>query len=722
MQQQNRRCFDRLCRITRHYRPHSKTGFVAPTGRLLGTRAARPFSRALALTLGMLMSGVLFADGRTVALDSLGPTVEHRQATAGIMQLMQRYHYTPVAVGDELSEQIFDRFLESLDPQKDFLLASDIIEFRQYQLEFDDALLDAQLHPVFDIFKRFRARVSERALFARELLTREFDFTIDETYNFNREDAHWPESQKAINELWRKRVKNDVLNLRLAEQSNDELVKTLEQRYERMERRVSQLSANDVFQVFINAYTMSVEPHTSYFSPRSSENFEINMSLSLEGIGAALQTENEYTVIQRIIAGGPAAMSEQLSSDDRIVGVGDGEDKEIVDVVSWPLNDVVDLIRGPKGSTVRLRILPANAPEGSKPKVVVLVRDKIKLEEQAAKSSVVEVPGAEKTRRFGVIDLPTFYHDSAGRAEGQSDYRSTTRDVKRLLGELTTADGGVDGIIIDLRGNGGGSLLEAIDLTGLFIKSGPVVQIKDSSGELDVEKDKDPSIAYAGPLAVLVDRRSASASEIFAAAIQDYGRGVVVGEPTFGKGTVQSVAPLDRDGHLGQLKVTIAQFFRVNGQGTQHRGVVPDILFPTAFDSDAQGERGLDNALPWAEVAAANYDAWSTSKANYSDVQARHESRYRGSESFSLLIEELEAQRTARAERNVTLVESVRQQEILAQKSDQEEREELYRRAFGASNPDEDEKDSEKVVPDIILDEAAHVLSDIIDNPPTKKL
>jgi len=674
-------------------------------------RAARAIGSALLIAVGF--SGAALSDNRTVALDSLVPTPEHRQATAGILQLMQRYHYKRVPVTDELSEQIFDRFLETLDPQRSFLLASDIEEFEQYRQKFDDALRNARLSPVFDIFKRFRARAEERAEFAQQLLKRKFDFTIDESYTFNREEAEWAQSQKAMDELWRKRVKNDVLNLRLAEQSETELVETLEQRYERMARRVSQLGANDVFQFFINSYTMSVEPHTSYFSPRSSENFQINMSLSLEGIGAALQTEDEYTVVQRIIAGGPAAMSEQLSAEDRIVGVGDGAEGEITDVVSWPLNDVVDLIRGPKGSTVRLKVLPGSAPAGSPPKVITLVRDKIKLEEQAAKSSVVEVTSAGKKRRFGVIDLPTFYLDSAGYAQGLPDYRSTTRDVRRLLDELTSTDGGVDGVIIDLRGNGGGSLVEATQLTGLFIESGPVVQIRNSSGRVNTEDDEDSAVVYGGPLGVLVDRGSASASEIFAAAIQDYGRGVIVGEPTFGKGTVQSVVPLDRDGLLGQLKVTIAQFYRVNGEGTQHRGVVPDVLFPTAMDSDAQGERGLDNALPWAEVAAANFDAWSENRPNYSHLQFRHDSRYRANDSFGLLIEEIEAQRTARAQKQVTLVESVREQEILERRTDREEREELYRKAFGAGSTDDDDDES---FPDIILDEAANVLSDIIDN------
>lgn len=686
---------------------------------LLRTRAWRPLCTALTLTLSVSLGGLATADTRKTSLDSLSPTSEHEAATEAIVYLMQRYHYSQVDVNDKLSDQIFDRFFESLDPQKSFLLATDIEEFNQYRLEFDDALREEKLRPVFDIFKRFRARVENRARFAQKILTNEFDFTIDESYTYNREDSTWPASKQAADVLWRKRVKNDVLNLRLAEQTNEELTKTLQERYTRMERRVTQLSANDVFQIFINAYTLSVEPHTSYFSPRSSEDFKINMSLSLEGIGAALRTEGEYTVIQRIIAGGPAAMSEKLGAEDRIVGVGDGKDEEIVDVVSWPLADVVDLIRGPKGSTIQLKVLLANAPEGAPPTIVTLVRDKIKLEEQAAKSSVVDVLRDGKTQRFGVIDLPTFYLDSAAMSQGQPDFRSTTRDVKRLLNELTTSDDGVDGIIIDLRGNGGGSLIEATQLTGLFIKSGPVVQIRNTSGEVEAEEDTDTSITYSGPLAVLVDRYSASASEIFAAAIQDYRRGVILGEPTFGKGTVQTVAPLDRNGKLGQLKITMAQFFRVNGDGTQHRGVVPDVLFPTALDSDAQGERGLDNALPWAKVAAADYDVWVAQKADYSNVRSLHESRYRANDSFTLLIEELDSQRDAREKRSITLLEDVRQQEILEQKADRDEREALIRLAFGGSSRDDEE--GETVVADIILEEAANVLNDVIDYPPTSK-
>ena len=683
----------------------------------LHSRSPRQLCKALLFTFGMVSAFAATANTRVTSLESLTPTAEQMQATEVVSLLMQQYHYSRVSVDDDLSDQIFDRFLEALDPQKSFLLASDIEKIEKYRLEFDDALRNAQLSPVYEIFKMFRARVEQRAQFAEQLLKTDFDFSIDEDYDFNREESAWLPSEDAGDELWRKRVKNDVLNLILAEQSKDEWTKTLQERYERMARRIDQLSPNEVFQIFVNAYTLSVEPHTSYFSPRTSENFRINMSLSLEGIGAALRTENEYTVVQRVITGGPAAMSEKISAEDRIIGVGDGGD-EIVDVVSWPLSDVVDLIRGPKGSTIRLKVLHGNAPEGSAPEVITLVRDKIKLEEQAAKSSTVDVMHDGEAQRFGVIDLPTFYLDSAAMSEGQPDYRSTTRDVKRLLKELAATDGGVDGVIIDLRGNGGGSLYEATHLTGLFIESGPVVQIRNARGQLDLQEDEDSSVAYDGPLAVLVDRNSASASEIFAAAIQDYGRGVILGEPTFGKGTVQTVAPLDREGKLGQLKITTAQFFRVNGESTQHRGVVPDVLFPTAMHSDAQGERGLDNALPWAEVDAADHDNWPVSAVNNADLQARHESRYKDNELFTLLIEELDAQRDAREQTSVSLNEEVREQEIEDLEADRDERIELYRKAFGAASLDEDD---ESAVPDILLQEAANVLSDVIEGPAISK-
>ena len=427
----------------------------------------------------------------------------------------------------------------------------------------------AQVEVAFDIFKRFRSRVDERVAVALNYVDQDWTFDRDETYVFDRSEASWAKSADELDDLWRRRVKNDILTQRLAGRETADIKDTLSKRYKRVARRVQQLNANDVFQLYMSSYGRNIEPHTTYLSPRSSENFRIRMSLSLEGIGAALQTENEYTVVRRIITGGPAELDKRLKVDDRIVGVAQG-DETMVDVVAWRLEDVVDLIRGKKGTTVRLEILPKGAAATGKTRVIDIVRDKVKLEEQAAKSEVIELPDSGG-RKVGVIDLPTFYMDIDARSRGEEDYRSTTRDVRRLLGELQGQ--GVDGVVIDLRGNSGGSLVEATELTGLFIDSGPVVKMVYSSGRVQENRDDDAGVAYDGPLAVLVDQFSASASEIFAGAIQDYRRGLIIGEPTFGKGTVQHLVPLDQYAQsgttgLGHLKITVAKFFRVNGHST----------------------------------------------------------------------------------------------------------------------------------------------------------
>ncbi|MED5228361.1 MAG: S41 family peptidase, partial [Pseudomonadota bacterium] len=427
---------------------------------------------------------------------------------------------------------------------------------------------------------------------------------------FNRSTSPWPTDQAQLDDIWRRRVKNDYLSLKLAGQPHDDILKTLGNRYRQLSRRTKQITSTDVFETFVNAYIASVEPHTSYFSPRSTENFKIRMSLSLEGIGAVLQTENEYTVVRRVVAGGPAELSQLLNAGDRIIGVGQNKERPLVDVIGWRLDDVVDLIRGPKNTVVRLRILPLQEGPDASGRIISIVRDTIRLEEQAAQKSVISVERDDHVYRMGVIDLPTFYVDFDGRSSGKTDYRSTTRDVARLVKELQAEN--TDGLIIDLRGNGGGALTEATTLTGLFIEQGPIVQVKNAKGRIEIKRDSDPTIVYRGTLAVLVDGNSASASEIFAGAIQDYGRGIVIGEPTYGKGTVQNLVDLDRyarnkDEKLGQLKFTIAQFFRINGDSTQHRGVVPDILLPTARDDAERGERGLENALPWQQVAPTRY-------------------------------------------------------------------------------------------------------------------
>ncbi|MEM7255147.1 MAG: carboxy terminal-processing peptidase [Pseudomonadota bacterium] len=664
---------------------------------------------ALLLLSAFALTPTATANTPEVSADSLLPGAEHRRATRVIVDLLRRFHYRKVSLDDSLSEQIFERYIESLDPNRNFFLASDIEAFQRYRTRLDDSLRYGHLEPAFDIFKTMRERSAERIATAQRLLEQStFDFSVDEQYQFDRTEAPWAQTSAELDELWRKRVKNDILDLRLSGKNPDEITDLLQQRYARLGRRVKQLKPNDVFQYFINAYTVSIEPHTAYFSPRASENFKIRMSLSLEGIGAALQTENEHTVVRRIIKGGPADLSGDLQVDDRIVGVGQAE-SEPVDVVGWRLEDVVDRIRGPKGSVVKLQVLRKGNPPGSPPELVTLTRDKIKLEERAAQKSILE-PTTPGGARIGVVELPTFYLDSVGRARGDPNYRSTTRDVRRLIGELRAE--GVDGIMIDLRGNSGGSLVEATDLTGIFIDTGPVVQIRDSAGRIQVNADDDAGVAYDGPLAVLVDRRSASASEIFAGAIQDYRRGLIIGEPTFGKGTVQNLFDLDRRGGLGQLKVTIAQFFRVSGEGTQHRGVVPDIVFPTAEMLDDEGERSLDNALPWAQVDATKFSPVQTSPYALNNLRDRHLARVKSNPAFGLLKDEAEERREARNLDSVSLREATRKQEYEERERERADRVKMIRELRGL--PADGSEDNADEGPDFLLQEAGEVMRDYI--------
>lgn len=623
------------------------------------------YNRILATGLLLLLvASPAWAVKRLVPVSELHPTEEQLQTAHVIVKVIDKYHYKDVLLDDTMSKSILERYFDALDPNRSFFLANDVRRFAIYQDKLDDYLQNARIEPAFEIFRTYRQRVGEAVQHARQLLEGEFDFTVDETYQFEREDEPWPQTRTERNDLWRKRVKNDYLNLKLTDKSDAEIRKTLRARYDRLESRVQQFDANDVFQTFINAYTLSLEPHTSYMSPSTSENFDISMSLSLEGIGAVLKDEDGYTMVQKTVIGGPAELSNLLHAGDRIIGVGQGLEGEIVDIVGWRLQDVVEQIRGPKGSVVRLDILPKGNNNESDPQTITLVRNKIKLEEQAAKSYVIDHLEGMGKYKVGVIEVPTFYRDFAAESRGDADFRSTTRDVRNLLIDLNQQ--GVDGIVIDLRENGGGSLSEATELTGLFIETGPVVQIKDAFGKVEVERDPDADIAYSGPLAVLVDRNSASASEIFAGAIQDYKRGIVIGEPTFGKGTVQTLVDLGRfvpgrKKDLGRLRLTMAQFFRINGGSTQHRGVVPDILFPTASFSDDYGERSLDNALPWAQIDPADYKPSSLNTTPR--LLESHLSRISHDPGFEMLVDREKRFEDLDQRTEVSLLESTRRAE-----------------------------------------------------------
>ena len=684
-------------------------------------------------------SGPALQSGGDVAL-RLEPDMDQRYASNIATRFLTNYHYKRTRLDDELSSEIFDTYLDLLDPNRIYFLAGDIEMFERYRHGMDDALRHSDLVSAYEIFNTYVDRVQQRVDYARKRVQEPFDFTIDEYYQYDREDEPWATDAAQLDELWRQRVKNDYLRLLLTDKEPEAIVETLVERYDNLERRIRELNNEDVFQFFMNAFAGSIEPHTAYLSPRTSENFEISMKLSLEGIGALLGRESEYTFISRVVPGGPAEQDGRLKAGDRITAVGQGSDGKMVDVIGWRIDDVVELIRGPKDTVVRLEVLPEDVSVSGPPTVVDIVRNEVKLEEQAAQSEIIEVPveGGEEgaVMKIGVIDLPVFYLDFNGRAQGLPDYRSSTRDVQRLLGELK--DQGVQGIVVDLRNNGGGSLLEATTLTGLFIDTGPVVQVRNSSGRISMEEDVDPGMAWEGPLAVLVNRYSASASEIFAAAIQDYGRGVVIGEPTFGKGTVQSLldlddyAPADKPG-MGQLKITMAQFFRVNGGSTQNRGVVPDIRFPSAGDPSDYGERSLDNALPWTSIEAARYDPAGDLSRLVAVADSRYQGRMVENEEFAWLLSDISEFNEHADETRVSLLESVGRQEM---KEAEEKR--AQRKAQRATTgpllaaddilaesvdpdlgayPDEEQdaaaEDEEEEGPDLLLREAARIVSDM---------
>lgn len=689
--------------------------------------ASLPFR---SLVAGLLLAAGAHAEITLVDEDALRPDESQRQATEIILHIIDTYHYKKRPLDDALSGRMLDNYLESLDPNRSFFMATDVAEFEKYRATLDDDLRRPGLEPAYEIFRRYRARVAERVEFAIAQLQDTPDFSTDETFDFDRREAPWAQSASELDEYWRKRVKNDALNLKIAGKAPDQIRDVLKKRYARLKTGTFQLNASDVFQNYVNAYTTAVEPHTNYFSPRTSENFDISMRLSLEGIGAVLRGDTDYTEVQRIVPGGPADLSGLLKEKDKIVGVGQGDKGEIVDVIGWRLDDVVDLIRGPKDSTVRLEMIPASLGAEGTSRVISLVRDKIKLEEQAAKSDVIDVPGQG---RIGVIDVPTFYSDFAAQARGDRNYTSTSRDVRRLIHDLEQEH--IDGLLIDLRGNGGGSLSEALELSGLFIESGPVVQTKDANGRIEINGDPDPGIAYGGPLAVLVDRNSASASEIFAGAIQDYRRGIIIGEPTFGKGTVQNIVDLNRfvrnsDGDLGRLKTTIAQFYRISGGSNQYKGVVPDVVFPTAELGEDFGERSLDNALPWDKVAPARFVPASAPVSSFEDVRRLHEARIKTDRAFNLLMDELRLLRDASERTTVSLNEQKRKSERQALLLAQRKVENELRVAQGleplpetvsleeaeedaddfAGDDEEDEFEPENV----LLQESAHILLDLI--------
>ncbi len=605
-------------------------------------------NRTTTLTiLSTLLSGLLTCSLATAKADlkPLQPNAKHEKESQMVVQLVERLHYKDTTLNDSFSGKILNKYISVLDPSKMYFLGEDVVAFDRWKTKLDEGLKTGTLDPAYDIFAVFKKRVIKQKDFALKVLDSELDFAKDEAYQWDREKAAYAINQEELDDIWRKRVKNDYLSLKLLDKEPEKIKETLTKRYNFMAKRINDMKSDDVFQYFINSYLSLVEPHTGYMEPITSENFEINMRLSLEGIGAVLGNDGEYTSIQTIVKGGPADMEGTLKSGDKVLAVGQDNQGSFEDVVGWGIEDVVQLIRGEKGSTVRLQVIAEDDGPDTIPHVVHIVRDKVKLEQQAAQHKIMKVKEGKHERKIGIIDLPTFYLDFAGLQNGDPDYRSTTKDVKDILQKFEQE--GVQGIIVDLRNNGGGSLYEAIQLSGLFIDKGPVVQTKLSHGKVDVKRDVDPKMAWKGPMVVMVNKLSASASEIFAAAMQDYGRALIVGGQTYGKGTVQNVMPLndyvnDPELKLGQLKMTMGQFFRINGGSTQNRGVIPDISFPASPGLENYGESSYENALPWNSISSSDYTVFDDLSDEISLLKKRYAQRSAVNFEFDFLNKEIE--------------------------------------------------------------------------------
>lgn len=599
------------------------------------------------------------------------PTGDQATAARLVYGLLSdsQYAYRPRPLDDTLSQDVYARYLEALDPSKQFFTAQDIARLDAYRTQLDDAIKSGELEPAYTIFRLFKQRVEERVAYARALLKQDiFTFDGNDRFEYDREDAPWAADAAALDALWKQSVRNDWLRLKLAGKKPEEIARTLDKRYANLGKTVAEFKSEDVFQAFLNSYANSIDPHTDYLTPRSADNFNMAMSLSLEGIGAVLQRQDDVVAIREIVPGGPASKSGKLKPGDRVVAVGQGESGPMEDVIGWRIDDVVAKIRGAKGTKVRLDVIPAEMGLDSKPTRVVIVRDRVRLEDQAAKSEIHTIPGenGEPPLRIGVIKLPGFYQDFEGRRKNSADYASATRDVARLLTRLRAEK--VDGVVLDLRNNGGGSLAEAIELTGLFIDRGPVVQVRESGGRVVVNGDDDPGVAWDGPLAVLINRGSASASEIFAGAIQDYGRGLVIGETTFGKGTVQNLVDLDRwpaneTPRFGQVKLTIAQFFRVSGGSTQNKGIVPDIAFPVSVDANEYGESTYENALPWTRIAPVPHIRYGNFAPLLPRLETLHKQRVANDKEFQWWKEDVAKFREEAARKWVSLNEAERRAE-----------------------------------------------------------
>jgi carboxyl-terminal processing protease len=653
------------------------------------------------------------------SITTLKPQQKHITEVSLIKNILMRNHYRKQVLNDSLSEVMFNNYINSLDAGKTNFLQSDMDYFSKYRTTLDNDIESGNVDVGFQIFRIFRERSNTRLNYVDELLKNGFDYSKNESIKLDSEDEVWASDESELNERWRKIIKSQALSLKLSGKADEEIKKTLSERYQRYQKGINQYNNDDVFQFYMNSFTSSFDPHTNYFSPISSENFKISMSQSLEGIGAQLTQKLDYIMVNEIIPGGPAYKSKSIHKGDKIVGVAQGDDGEFVNLIGWRVIDAVQLIRGDKGSIVRLELLK-DGSTSEIPEVLRLERDKIKLESQSAKAEVIPISDGNNSFKLGVITIPSFYMDFDGAREGQTDYKSTTRDVKKLLVELQEKQ--VDGVMIDLRYNGGGSLKEAIDLSGLFVSSGPMVQVKGSNGRIDVKRDTDVSIQYNGPLAVLVNRFSASASEIFAGAIQDYERGIIVGETSFGKGTVQQLIGLNQflpamNTKLGQLKLTLQKFYRVTGSSTQNIGVTPDIEFPSAFDTNEFGESSQPNALPWDKISSSQFQKTSTisdeMKGKLRQLYANHLDT---DVDLQKMVKDIERSKIVRAKTFASLNYDNRKETDEAIKADAELNKQALTQSAGKINKEfaSTGEDTKKLNEDPYLKEGLRILTELI--------
>ncbi|HTJ51628.1 MAG TPA: carboxy terminal-processing peptidase [Cyclobacteriaceae bacterium] len=621
------------------------------------------------LCMALITSCVAKAEFNVSDTTTLKPKAVYGKEAKVVTFILDNNHYRKIQFNDSLSIVVLDRYIKSLDNNKTYFTQQDVDSFNKYKTQLDDLTRTENVEPAYEIYSLFQKRFKERMTYVlNTLIPQNFDYSVVEFYETDRDKEPWCKNNAELDDVWRKIIKSQSLSLKLTGKKPEEIQKMLKERYERFAKNTSQFNSEDVFTLYMNSITESYDPHTSYLSPKGADFFKQSMSLSLEGIGARLQTDNDYTKVIEVITGGPAQKSDQIHTNDRIIGVAQGDAGEMVDVIGWRVDEVVKLIKGPKGTKVRLQLLPSAVGVNGPSVEITLIRDKIKLEDQRAKKSVINYQQGGKNLKLGVITLPSFYMDFEAYQKGDPDYMSTTRDVQKLIKELQTEH--VDGLALDLRNNGGGSLAEAIDLTGLFIKDGPVVQVKNSANKVEVGADDDPSIVYNGPLVILTNRFSASASEIFAGAIQDYHRGVVVGESTYGKGTVQTIVDLSRylpDAHeqVGELKLTFQKFYRVTGSSTQHKGVTPDILLPTALAPEQFGESSNPSALPWDEIRGTLYQKTPVinDKVIYK-LNKSYQDRLKNDPSLARFVEETEETRKGLTDTKISLNEAVRKKEM----------------------------------------------------------